>query len=321
MRDEAKSIYLPLWLIAVSGALMVGVFSGTLAHMQGSTPMGLVGYYVLYVVIGSVLLAGMMRLEPGWFDRIGAAIVTIFIIVSMAYFLVPIEGLGIYKREVAIFSLLGFVWLLDYADRTFGKEKRGTATVLWGVGLVLWFALIWFDLPTALLVAISTLLIVLRRYGAGKWLAVMLAGFLGVMAYLFLGSPYRISRIKAWWDALVSHTSVPQPIGMELAQGKLHEGIFLFNDYGAAALTVMTLLFTWLIRVLWKKREHFAQSIAIVFAVDIVLHLLAFWGLFPTKPPVLLVAEYSVSGVMVSFAMVGMVLLKSDIQQGNEANV
>jgi len=316
MRDEAKSIYLPFWLIAVCGALMVWVFSGTLAHMQGGTPMGLVGYYVLYVVIGSVLLAGMMRLGQGWSDRIGAAIVTIFFIVSIAYFFVPIEGLYAFKREIAIFSLPGFVWLHDYTDRTFGKEKRGTATVLWGVGLVLWFALIWFDLPTALLVAISTLLFVLRRYGTGKWFAVMLAGFLGGMVYLFWGSPYRISRMKAWWDALVSHTSVPQPTGMELVQGKLHEGIFLFNDYGAAALTVMTLLFMWLIRTLWKEREHFAQSIAIVFAVDIVLHLLAFWGLFPTKPPVLLVAEYSASGVIVSVAMVGMVLLKSDDVRG-----
>lgn len=219
--------------------------------------------------------------------------------------------------QPAIYFALGVVWIFDYSVR---EQRKLMQWILWFVALVMlgtWLVLLAkMDTVMMLLVGFSVLGMLLLRYGISKIFFTIVGIMLGIYGFLLLGSPHRISRIQSWWEVLISGESLPHPTGMNLLIDRMHEGLFIYNEWGGIVLAMVTLLFVLLVINIWKVESLFAKGVAIVLGLSIFFHIINYFGLIPIKPPVLFIVEYGKSITFVSFLMLGMVLMSVKSNKG-----
>jgi len=270
----------------------------------------------MYIGVGVAVLYGMHKLEGDWFDRIGLGIFLVSLITfTLMLFSPSIIESRVYLKVVSfsvrpsLYFVIGIVWLMDYSIRTNERYMKVLLVLGWVLALIVWLFMVKVDPPVMVLVGFTVLGMLAYHYGSVKVFFVFMGGMIGTFGLVLFYAPHRIRRIQSWWELIISGESFAMPTGLDLIVSKMHEGIFVYNDWGGIALMIVSALFVWLIIVLWRVESFFAKGISMVFLVDILFHIINFFRLTPLKPPALFIIEYGLSITLVTFLMMGMVWL------------
>lgn len=294
------------WLLMSENVEAVGYESGIHFFLS----------HIIYVGLGMALLALIGRLDSTWFDKIGVTLLAVGLVMPALKLFLPQSGDvrdSVVVAGVSVrFSLLvlpGMVWLADYLSRKKAQIPQGILYLI-GLGfLVVWGLVFLFD-PTMMFLAAMVLLgVIVYCQGFSKIFFVSAFSMGGMLAAMIAASPHAIQRIGAWWENIGIGTAYPQLSGVSLIQEKIGEGIFIYNDWGGVGLVCVGITVLWLVFALLKEKQLFATGVALMFAFDLLLHIVSFLGLTPFRPPVVFGAGHGVLVTVVSFVMLGMVVL------------
>jgi len=315
-----NNIYTPFFLLVVLESYIIYLLSPELAEkLNYDNSIHFLIQHLVMIGLGMGMLFVMSRLDSVWFDRIGAGVLIVSIVAFswMLFYPAFYEGrvflkIGSLSMQPTLYFALGVVWLFDYSARV---QSRWMKWILWLVTLGVWLLMVKVDPAMILLIGLSVLCIMEYRYGISKIFFLFLGGLMGVFGLVILNAPHRMQRIQSWWDMLLEGRSFAHPTGVDLHMGKMHEGLFIYNAWGSIALVFVTIFFAWLTTNLWRIENFFAKGVAIVLVVDIFFHIINFFSLTFVKPRVLFIVEYGASITLISFLMMGMVMLGSNQKQ------
>ena len=321
-----NTIWIPFVLLIIVGIVLVAVLAHPLEVAFGYPNLHYVFNHLVNIGIGVAILFVMSKLDTVWFDRIGAGVLVLTIIAAVSTLFYPefhqgrvFVKIGNFSMQTAIYFTLGVVWIFDYSMRV---QTKSMQWIVWFVSLVIlgiWLILlVKMDMVMMLLIGLSVLGMLCLRYGMSKIFFIVMGSILGLYGFLLLGAPHRISRIQSWWEMLISGESLVPPTGMNLLIDRMHEGLFIYNEWGGMVLMLVTLLFTWLIINIWKVEGMFAKGVAIVLGLSIFFHIINFFGLSPMKPPALFIVGSGKSSIFVSFLMIAMVLMSAKQHKGEK---
>ena len=319
IRKESYRLYAPFALLVATGCVM--------AWLLSSENVAVVGYengmhfflsHLIYVGLGVGIVALMNRLDGEWFDKIGAILLALGLLLLALKLFMPQSG--DVRESVAVagvsvrFSLLlipGMLWLTDYLCRRSAQVPQ-KVFYLFGVGFWgVWGLAFLFD-PTMMFLAALVLLGMLAyRQGISKVFLVSTLMIAGLLAAMMLSSPHTMHRLQSWWENLGTGSTHPQLSGAALVQEKVGEGVFIYNDWGGVALFVVGVAVVWLVAALFKEKHLFAVGAAMLFAFDLLLNMVSFLGLTPFRPPVMFGAAHGELASVVAFVLLGMVVLRS----------
>jgi len=316
-------IWLPFLLLLLVGGFIVFKTSTPLEAILVYGKFYFLSRYLIYTAIGVAILLVMSKLDVIWFDRIGAGVLALSIMAVILMWFVPWTNenrvffkIGGFSIRPSLYFTLGAIWLFDYSAR---EQNKMVKWMLWSIitiTLCVWLLMVKFDFSIVILIALSVIGMIMYMYGFSRIFFLFFSGITTALALVALGSPHRMNRIQSWWEMLINAEPLTHPTGIDLMIDRMHEGLFAYNEWGGMALVVVTLLFVWLIVNIWKIESLFAKGVAMVLTVDILFHIINFFGLSLFKPPVLFMVEYGESITFVSFLMMGMVVMSSKREKG-----
>lgn len=299
-----KNIYIPFYLLIAIGSVIVLELSPVLAKAFGYPSYHFVFNHLIYIGIGMVLLYVLKRLGDVWFDRIGAAILIVSIVSYMLVVLVvgsktSYEVLHItgFTIRYTILFIVGVIWLMDFISRQDGAKYHWPLSAAALSIFVFWILLFEMSTPLMILLGVTVIMTIWYKAGFSKLFFYALGGMTGALTILLMYFPHLIKQI------------VP-PTELNLLGDRMHEGLFLYNDWSTVALVVISILFLWLVYALWQYQILFAKSVAILLGLDMLMHWLVFANLSPMIPPSLFIVEYGKSITLISFVMIGMVSMR-----------
>lgn len=321
---DINTIWTPFVLLIIVGIVLVAVLAHPLEVAFGYPNLHYVFNHLVNIGIGVAILFMMSKLDTVWFDRIGAGVLILTIIAAVSTLFYPefhqgrvFVKIGNFSMQPAIYFALGVVWIFDYSMRV---QTKSMQWIVWFVGLVIlgtWLILlVKMDMVMMLLIGLSVLGMLWLRYGMSKIFFIVTGGILGLYGFFLFGSPHRMQRMQSWWEMVISEKSLAHPAGVDFLIDRMHEGLFIYNEWGGFALAMVTLLFAWLIINIWKVESLFAKGVAMVFGLSIFFHVINFFGLMPMKPPALFIVESGKSSIFVSFLMIAMVLMSAKQNKG-----
>jgi hypothetical protein len=137
--------------------------------------------------------------------------------------------------------------------------------------------------------------------------------FFALIVLLVVKYPHRVTRIQSWIEVLTSkRNNVPSTTGLDFTLSKLHDGMFIYNEWSTVAFALVATLFAWLVVVLWKSGGSFAKSISILWGITMLLHFIVVMNWSTIIPPSLFIVEQGTTVTLVSFLMLGMSLMMQD---------
>lgn len=312
-------ILTPFFLLVVLGSTIVFLFFPELAEaLHYENPQHFFVQHLLAVCLGAGLLFVLHKIkESKWFDIIGATALGVSLFMLTVLLLFPefsVNGsvlhIGYFAAKPTLLFMVGVLWLVDYMYRYGVGKHRWLLLSFTVVVSLFWVFILAIDESTAMLLGLVILGILFYLHRSFKIFYLMLVSFIGIVIILLLTSPHRISRIQSWIEVITGERDYVPSSGLDYTISKLHDGLFIYNEWSAGVFTLVAGLFTWLMLALWKSNNIFAKSIAILFGVDIILHFIVFMNWSPIKPPSLFIVEYGMSITFVSFLMMGMVLMR-----------
>ena len=313
------NILIPFFLLVGVGSVIIFLYFPELAealHYDNAQHFFLWHLIVVGLGIGLLFLLYGLK-EVKWFNIIGAVVLGISLLLLAVLLFFPELRANASMLKVGYFSvnpmLLFIVGVLWYIDYLYNYEVGRYRWLLWSfvpVIALFWFYAITLYALTAILLGLSVLAVLFFVHKYYKAFFVLLAAFAGFLIFLAFKYPHRITRIQSWIEVLTEERVYVTPSGLDYTVSKLHDGLFIFNEWGAVAFTVVVSLFTWLIIALWKSKDIFTKSIAVLFGFDMLFHLIVFMNWSPIKPPTLFIVEQGASVTLVSFLMMGMVMIR-----------
>ena len=311
-------ILIPFFLLVVLGGYIVFLLSPELA--KASHYENLHHFFVQHLIaigFGTGMLMVMKRLDIAWFDRLGALVLIIAIILFAFMMFSPevrasrvVLRIGTFSMQPTLYFAVGVIWLIDFSGRVDSGSMKWMVRFIGLLTIATWILMLFVDPAMMILLGMVLLGMIVYMNGFSKTFFQFLGGILGIFSVLILNSPYRIERLKNWWEMIVGEKSYAVPSGIDLLVSKMHEGIFTYNEWGGIVLLVTTGLFVWLITILWRYESLFAKGIVMVLGVDILFQVINFFGLSLLKPPVLFIVEYGTSITLVSFLIILMVMIR-----------
>ena len=315
------NILIPFSLLVSVGSIIIFLFFPELAvALKYENIQHFFIQHLLVVGVGVVVLFVLYGLKGlKWFDIIGATILIISLFLLTVRLFVPgfgghgsILNIGYFTIDSLPFFIVGVLWLVNFMHSSdLGRYRwsmRGFSVVVF----LFWVLTIALYAPTAMLLGLVVLSILFYVYRSNKVSYLMLVGFVVIVTLFLLKSPYRLARMKSWIDALTSRRESVTLEGLDYTVSKLHDGLFIFNEWGNGVFVLVTALFTWFIMALWQSNDMFAKSVSILFGLDIFFHFIVFMNWSRIKPPSLFIVEQGTSITIASFLMMGMVLMRVD---------
>jgi len=274
-----------------------------------SDTMYLFKHQVIYTLIGFITFLIFIEVKSSiWFNRVGALlfILSSVLLISMCFlpaYLVPIiDGKKLYilfgriHIYPMLFFMLGSIWFMSYIYSTKTlKEFR-----LYTVGLILvsgLFTLLFHDYKMFLFLELVLIFLLFYTTGFNKYIIGSIAGISLLLGLFIVEAPHRILRLKNWLSSFGSYD--------------VSKTLLEFNTLSLFIVLVFLFLIFSIIKKESKTKESqfFALSVVVVFTISLALNILTLFGFLPVAPPSLYFFDYGLSITLVSYMMIGMLVL------------
>jgi cell division protein FtsW (lipid II flippase) len=266
-------------------------------------------HQVIYTLIGFITFLIFIEVKSSiWFNRVGALlfILSSVLLISMCFlpaYLVPIiDGKKLYilfgriHIYPMLFFMLGSIWFMSYIYSTKTlKEFR-----LYTVGLILvsgLFTLLFHDYKMFLFLELVLIFLLFYTTGFNKYIIGSIAGISLLLGLFIVEAPHRILRLKNWLSSFGSYD--------------VSKTLLEFNTLSLFIVLVFLFLIFSIIKKESKTKESqfFALSVVVVFTISLALNILTLFGFLPVAPPSLYFFDYGLSITLVSYMMIGMLVL------------
>jgi len=322
--DKNKSLYSLVITLFSINTYLVYIISPELSKLFGYTDSNtMLIKQLIPITIGVIIAYTLSRFNPKvWFNRIGATIFVLSIILLVMMLIVPtsltsqVSGQKLYivlggiSVSPMVFFPVGSLWLIGWIASKNSKKTINTSILILMVITAL-FCIKFNDVRTLLM--LETLFIALLVYinSLNKFTIISIFTALAAGLFFILSAEHRVQRISLWWESSSNFMTT-------LAIGSvLHENILLtlINNLGTFSFMVVVLLFMLVSYIIfiynYEDLSYKIFSVGVVFLIliDLILNTLYIFGLSPIYPPSLYLFGYGSSVVLASFIIVGMLTM------------